>query len=135
MMYKTTDGRTWSSMVSSYRHEAAINPNPELIKYYAEEADKCVRRQSIANALYYQRQYPYAMLELVKAMAILEEVYDTVLFKYQIREVRQMENRFLEGLSQEDCDKAVRLISTMFRGVHNTPKKSVRTDHRIQYSA
>ena len=50
-------------------------------------------------------------------------------------EVRQMENRFLEGLSQEDCDKAARLISTMFRGVHNTPKKSVRTDHRIQYSA
>lgn len=46
-----------------------------------------------------------------------------------------MENRFLEGLSQEDCDKAARLISTMFRGVHNTPKKSVRTDHRIQYSA
>lgn len=46
MMYKTIDGRTWSSMVSAYRHEAAINPNPELIKYYAEEADKCVRRQS-----------------------------------------------------------------------------------------
>lgn len=89
----------------------------------------------IANALYYQRQYPYAMLELAKAMAILEEVYDTTLFKDQIREVRQMENRFLDGLSQEDCDKAARLISTMFRGVHNTPKKSVRTDHRIQYSA
>lgn len=46
MMYKTTDGRTWSSMVSAYRHESAINPNPELRKYYAEEADKCVRRQS-----------------------------------------------------------------------------------------
>ena len=46
MMYKTTDGRTWFSMVSAYRHEAAINPKPELRKYYAEEADKCVRRQS-----------------------------------------------------------------------------------------
>ena len=46
MMYKTIDGRTRSSMVSAYRHEAAINPNPELIKYYAEEADRCVRLQS-----------------------------------------------------------------------------------------
>lgn len=45
-MYKTTDGRTWSLMVSAYRHEGAINPNPDLRKYYAEEADKCVRRQS-----------------------------------------------------------------------------------------
>lgn len=45
MMYTTTDGRTWSSMVSAYRHEAAINPNPELRRYYAEEAEKCVRRQ------------------------------------------------------------------------------------------
>ena len=89
----------------------------------------------IANALYYQRQYPYAMLELAKAMAILEEVYDTALFKDQIREVRQMEDRFREGLSQDDCDMAARLISTIFRGVHGTPKKSVRTDHRIQYSA
>lgn len=41
MMYTTTDGRTWSSMVSAYRHEAAINPNPELRRYYAEEAEKC----------------------------------------------------------------------------------------------
>ena len=44
-MYTTSDHRTWSSKVSAYRHEAAINPNPELRRYYAEEADKCIRAQ------------------------------------------------------------------------------------------
>ena len=45
MIYTTSDQRTWSSKVSAYRHEAAINPNPELRRYYAQEADKCIRAQ------------------------------------------------------------------------------------------
>lgn len=45
MMYTTSDHRTWSSMVEAYRHEARINPDPKVRKFYAEEAEKCVRRQ------------------------------------------------------------------------------------------
>lgn len=45
MMYTTSDHRTWSSMVEAYRHEARINPDPQLRKYYAEEAEKCLKRQ------------------------------------------------------------------------------------------
>lgn len=45
MIYTTSDHQTFSSMVEAYRHEASINPDPILRKYYAEEAEKCVRRQ------------------------------------------------------------------------------------------
>lgn len=36
---------TWSSKVSAYRHEAMINPNPELRRYYSDEADRCIAAQ------------------------------------------------------------------------------------------
>jgi hypothetical protein len=44
-MYITSDHRTFSSKVAAYRHEAMVNPNPELRRYYSEEADKCIRKQ------------------------------------------------------------------------------------------
>lgn len=106
----------------------------------SHEKDKAVRgilmdTIGIANALYAQGRYPYAMLELAKATAILEECYDISNFAEEIRQIRQMESRFKCGTSQSDCDEAARLISIMFKGVCQSKKKAVRTDHRISLSA
>jgi hypothetical protein len=104
------------------------------------EKDKAIRgilmdTIGIANALYAQGRYPYAMLELAKAAAILEECYDMSMFADERRQIRQMEARFKCGTTQRDCDKAARLISTMYQGVWRSQKKAVRTDHSISISA
>lgn len=85
----------------------------------------------MANALYAQRQYPYAILELAKTTAKLEEFYDTERFTNEIRQVRQMEGQFRCGATQDDCDRAVEMITHVCCGVCGTMKKAVRTDHRI----
>ena len=106
----------------------------------SREKDKAVRgilmdTIGIANALYAHGRYPYAMLELAKATALIEECYDISNFADERRQIRQMEARFKCGTSQSDCDEAARLISIMYKGVCQSQKKAVRTDHRISHSA
>lgn len=84
----------------------------------------------IANALYYQGRYPYAMLELAKATAMIEETYNAQAYSAEINDIRHLQSQFNEGISQSDCDRAVRLISSMYSRLSQTTKKSVCQDHR-----
>lgn len=89
----------------------------------------------IANALYIQGRYPYAMLELAKAITILEECYDIKEYKDKIEQIKQIEHKFMCVATQQDCNEVVRLVSLIFLNICKGQKRLVRTDHRISNPA
>ena len=73
--------------------------------------------------------YPYAALELVKTMVILEDYYFTDKYGSLISGIRSIEKRFPD-VSEIDCESMVTKLADLYRNLYRTEHRTVVNDKR-----
>lgn len=109
--------------ISSLRTFVVDNESLASVKTYIEKS------LSLAESLYANRLYPYAALELVKTMVILEDYYFTDKYAPLVSAIRVIENRF-PNVNATDCEAMTRRLAELYKILYRTEHRTVVNDKR-----
>ena len=109
--------------ISSLRTFVVDNESLASVKTYIEKS------LSLAESLYAKRLYPYAALELVKTMVILEDYYFTDKYAPLVSAIRTIENRF-PNVNATDCEAMARKLAELYKTLYRTDHRTVVNDKR-----
>ncbi len=82
----------------------------------------------LANNLYSKGIYNYALLEIIKAKIIVEDSYNIEDYSHLIDYIQTIENKHIQEVTQEDCDKAIACLSQLYKKVCGNKHKTVSKD-------
>ena len=83
----------------------------------------------LADELYSEGYYPYALLEIIKSLVILEDYYHTESYQALTTSIREAEQQF-PHITAKQCEEAASKLFDLFRLVFQTPHKTVVNDKR-----
>lgn len=112
-----------NTVISSLRALVLDNESHASVKNYIEKS------LSLAESLYASRLYPYAALELVKTMVILEDYYYTDQYAPLVSIIRTIESCF-PNVSATDCEVMARKLAELYEILYNTEHRTVVNDKR-----
>ena len=112
-----------NSEISALRSFVADNETLSSVRYYTEKS------LSLAESLFARGLYPYAALELVKTMVILEDYYFTDKYGTLISGIRSVEKRFPD-VSAIACESMVTKLADLYRNLYRTEHRTVVNDKR-----
>ena len=109
--------------ISSLRTFVADNESLTSVRSYIEKS------LSLADSLYVMGLYPYAALEMVKTMVILEDYYYTDMYASLISVIRSVEPRF-PNVSATDCETMATKLAELYKKLYRTGHRTVVNDRR-----
>ena len=112
-----------NTSLERFRSFVSANEQSSPVRYYIEKSMK------LANELFTLGYYPYALLEIIKSLVILEDYYHTENYRALTRSIRDAEDQF-PHITANQCEEAASKLLDLYRLVFQTPHKTVVNDKR-----